>query len=271
MNNCLKCLFLVGFVVVFLIVGYVVDLLILVIEYVLVVLVVVGGFYLCGDIGYKVYSDLVGSFNNLVIGDLWFQCESMDSVWMIGVGVGYKFFKYLRMDFIVDYEIVVQVKGYVVCGSCIGGFFEEFMDIDVWIVMLNGYIDLIMWNWIIFYVGVGIGVFYVWIDNIYFINFGGIGCLNYDGENSEWNFVWVLMVGVFYVVMDNWVIDVGYCYKDFGDVKMVILYDVGMGIFCIEWKDLIVYEFCFGVCYMFNLGGGVLVYYELQGLILSNF
>ena len=49
----------------------------------------VGGWYLRGDIGYKLYGDPDGSFNDPVVGNLRYQRESMDNAWMIGVGVGY--------------------------------------------------------------------------------------------------------------------------------------------------------------------------------------
>lgn len=271
MNKCFKRLSLASFAVVLSTSGFAADLPTPVIEHVPVAPAAVGGFYLRGDIGYKVYSDPAGSFNNSAIGDLRFERESMDGAWMIGAGVGYKFSKYLRTDLTVDYETPAQVKGYAVCGACTGGFSEESTEIDVWTVMLNGYIDLTTWNRITPYVGAGIGASYVRTDNTYSINPGSTGQTNYDGENSEWNFAWALMAGASYAATDNWAIDAGYRYKDLGDGKTVILHDVGTGTSSTEWKDLTAHEFRLGARYTFNSGGAAPVYYQPQEPISSNF
>lgn len=151
MRKFFKCLSLTGFAVVLSTAGYAADLPTPVIEHIPEA-PRVGGFYLRGDIGYKIYGDPSGSFSDPVIGDLRFERESLDDAWMIGVGVGYKFNRWFRTDLTVDYETPAQAKGYAVCGTCTGGYSEEFADIDVWTVMLNGYVDLGTWNRITPYV-----------------------------------------------------------------------------------------------------------------------
>lgn len=274
MDNFFKRLSLAGFAVVLSSAGYAADLPTPVIEHIPAAPApAVGGFYLRGDIGYKIYNDPTGSFNDPVIGDLRFERESMDSAWMIGVGAGYKWNRYLRTDVTIDYETPAQVKGYAVCGTCTGGFSEEYTDIDVWTVMLNGYVDLGTWNRITPYVGAGIGAAYVTTNNTYSINPGGTGRTDYDGKHSEWNLAWALMAGASYAVTDNWAIDAGYQYRDLGDAKTVKLHDAGTGETRVEWDDLTAHEIRLGVRYTF--GGGAApagpVYYEPQGPISSNF
>jgi opacity protein-like surface antigen len=273
MDNFFKRLSLTGFAVALSTAAYAADLPTPVIEHIPQV-PAVGGWYLRGDIGYKFYNDPNGSFNDPVIGDLRFQRESMDDAWMIGVGVGYQFNDYFRSDVTIDYETSANVKGYAVCGTCAGGFSTESTDVDVWTVMLNGYVDLGTWNRITPYVGAGIGASYVTTDNTYSINPGGTGRTDYDGSHSEWNFAWALMAGASYAVTDNWAIDAGYQYRDLGDAKTVKLHDAGTGETRVEWDDLTAHEIRLGVRY--NFGGGARVpagpvYYEPQGPITSNF
>lgn len=232
-----------------------------------------GGLYLRGDIGYKFYNAPQGSFNDSVIGDLRFERETMDDAWMIGVGVGYQFNDYFRSDITIDYETAAEVKGYAFCGLCTGGYSTEATDVDVWTVMLNGYVDLGTWNKITPYVGAGIGASYVTTNNTYSINPGSTGKATYDGKHSEWNFAWALMAGAEYAVTENWSIDAGYQYRDLGDAATVQLHDAGSGQTRVEWEDLTAHEVRLGVRYNFGGGGGKSepAYYQPQGPISSNF
>lgn len=270
MSKFFKCLSLTGFAVVLSTAGYAADLPTPVIEHIPEA-PRVGGFYLRGDIGYKIYGDPSGSFSDPVIGDLRFERESLDDAWMIGVGVGYKFNRWFRTDLTVDYETPAQAKGYAVCGTCTGGYSEEFADIDVWTVMLNGYVDLGTWNRITPYVGAGIGAAYVRTSGTYSVNPGGSGRSNYDGDHSEWNFAWALMAGASYAVTNNWSIDAGYRYKDLGEAKTVKLNNVGSGESRVKWDDLTAHEFRLGARYTFNSTPAAPVYYEPAGPITSNF
>ncbi|MHA7776471.1 outer membrane protein [Roseibium sp. M-1] len=270
MDNFFKRLSLTGFAVALSTAAYAADLPTPVIEHIPQVPAAAGGLYLRGDLGYKIYGDPSGSFNDPIIGDLRFERESLDNTWMIGVGIGYKFNDYFRSDVTIDYEAAASAKGYAVCGSCTGGYSTEGTDIDVWTVMWNAYVDLGTWNRITPYVGAGIGASYVRTDGTYSINPGGTGQTDYDGEHSEWNFAWALMAGASYAVTDNWAIDAGYRYKDLGTAKTVKLYDAGTGGTRVKWDDLTAQEIRLGVRYTFGAAAGP-VYYEPQGPITSNF
>ncbi|MFD1695705.1 outer membrane protein [Roseibium aestuarii] len=227
----------------------------------------VGGWYLRGDIGYKVYGDPSGSFRDGVIGDLRYVRESMDDAVNIGVGVGYRFNEYFRSDLTVDYETPSSAKGYAFCGLCTGNLSTEGADIDVWTVMFNGYVDLGTWYNITPYVGAGIGASYVRASNAYSINPGSTGTVNYSGTNGEWNLAWALMAGAAYDINPNWTIDAGYQYRNLGMAKTVRHTGVGTGGTRAKWDDLVAHEVRLGLRYNF---GGAPVYYAPQA-ISSNF
>ncbi len=274
MDNFFKRLSLTGFAVALSTAAYAADLPTPVIEHIPEVPAVGGGLYLRGDIGYKIYGDPSGSFNDYGnLRELRFERESMDNAWMIGVGVGYQFNDYFRSDVTLDYETRAGVKGYAAClTSCTGGYTTEGTDIDVWTVMLNGYVDIGTWNRITPYVGAGIGAAYVRTSDTYSID-PATGRFNYSGDNGEWNFAWALMAGASYAVTDNWSIDAGYQYRDLGKAKTLKLQNTASPDSRVEWDDLTAQEIRLGVRYSFgrNAAPAGPVYYEPQGPITSNF
>ncbi|WP_299483194.1 outer membrane protein [uncultured Roseibium sp.] len=271
MNTFFKRLSLTGFAVALSSAGFAADLPAPVIEHIPEV-PAVGGFYLRGDIGYKIYGDPTGSFQEPGATDLRFDGESMDNAWMIGVGVGYQFNQYLRADITLDYETPAEAFGYADCGTCTNLQSEEFADIDVWTTMVNAYIDIGTWNRITPYVGAGIGAAYVRTDNAASINPGQADGV-YRGTNGEWNFAWALMAGAEYAVNNNFSIDAGYRYKDLGDAKTVLYDNVRTGQGRVHWEDLTAHEFRLGARYTFNSGfaSPAPVIYQPQGPISSNF
>lgn len=232
-----------------------------------------GGWYLRGDIGYKFYGDPDGSFNDSVVGNLRYQRESMDDAWMVGVGVGYQFTDYFRSDITLDYETPSKTRGYAVCGTCGGGFSRESTDVDVWTVMLNGYVDIGTWNNITPYVGAGIGAAYVSTNNTISENPGG-ATSRYDGRHGEWNLAWALMAGASYAVTPNWSIDAGYQYRDLGTAKTVKYYNTGSGQTRSTFKDLTAHEIRLGVRYKFDSYAAAApapAYYPSSQPLTSNF
>ncbi|WP_417687000.1 outer membrane protein [Roseibium sp.] len=232
-----------------------------------------GGWYLRGDIGYKVYGDPTGSFNDPVIGDIRFERETIDDAWMIGVGVGYQFTDYFRGDLTLDYETKAEITGYAPCTACAGGpgFSVEKADIDIWTVMLNGYVDIGTWYNITPYVGAGVGASYVTASGANFVNPDG-SSQSYGGSYSTWNFAWALHAGAEYAVTPNWSIDAGYSYKDLGTAKTVRYAGVGSGQTRAKNEDLTAHEFRLGVRYSFDnyAAAPTPVYYPAQP-ITSNF
>ncbi|WP_168157031.1 outer membrane protein [Roseibium sp. TrichSKD4] len=228
-----------------------------------------GGFYLRGDIGYKIYGDPTQEYSDTTLGDIRYDRESLDDTWMIGVGVGYKFNKYFRTDLTIDYEAAAEAVGYVECAHPCGSTSRDTADIDVWTVMLNGYVDLATWNKITPYVGAGIGAAYVNTSDFY--SGSPTTPYQFDGSNGEWNFAWALMAGASYAVTNNFAIDAGYRYKDLGEAKTTILHNVGSKDSRMEYKDLTAHEFRLGARYTFGGGAAAAPAYYPSGPISSNF
>ncbi|WP_430511154.1 outer membrane protein [Pannonibacter phragmitetus] len=216
-----------------------------------------GGWYLRGDIGYKIYQAPKGSFSDPVIGDLRFNRNGMNDTVVIGAGVGYKFNDYLRSDLTLDYEPSAKYTGYAPCNLCTGSnSSRETSNIDVWTLMLNGYLDVGTWNGFTPYVGAGVGAAYVNVNDTKSFNPNGVNT-SYDGSSGKWNFAWALMAGTSYAVSPNWDIDLGYRYKNLGEARSVRLNNVGTGQSRIKYKDLAAHEVRLGVRYNFNTAGPV--------------
>lgn len=216
-----------------------------------------GGWYLRGDIGYKIYQAPKGSFNDPVIGDLRFGRNKMNDTMVVGAGVGYRFNDYLRSDLTFDYEPSAKYRGYAPCNLCTGSdYSRETANIDVWTLMLNGYLDVGTWNGFTPYVGAGVGAAYVNVGDVKSFNPNGVNT-SYSGSHGKWNFAWALMAGTSYAVTPNWDIDLGYRYKNLGEAQSVKLAGVGSGQTRIKYKDLAAHEVRLGVRYNFNTSGAV--------------
>ncbi|MBG6208615.1 opacity protein-like surface antigen [Labrenzia sp. EL_126] len=266
MNSFFKRLSLTGFAVALSTAGYAADLPTPVIEHIPEV-PAVGGWYLRGDIGYKIYQA-----PDIKYGTLDFFDEEMDGTFMIGAGVGYKFSDHLRADFTIDYEFPTEVSAKADCtGTCGTPFYSvEKADIDVWTFMVNGYIDIATWNRFTPYVGAGIGASYVSTSDINFRNpDGSTGTYESDGK---WNFAWALMAGAAYDITPNLALDGGYRYLNIGDAHSKSFTTAGQTA-RIEYEDLSAHEFRLGARYTFNSTRAPAgpVYYEPQGPIQSNF
>ncbi|MBA4206017.1 outer membrane protein [Pannonibacter phragmitetus] len=217
-----------------------------------------GGWYLRGDIGYKIYQAPKGSFSDPVIGDLRFNRNKMNDTVVIGAGIGYKFNDYLRSDLTFDYEPSAKYTGHAPCNDpCASpGYSRETSNIDVWTLMLNGYLDVGTWNGFTPYVGAGVGAAYVNVRDTKSFNPNGVNT-SYDGSSGKWNFAWALMAGTSYAVTPNWDIDLGYRYKNLGEARSVQLNNVGTGQSRIKYKDLAAHEIRLGVRYNFDTAGPV--------------
>ncbi len=214
----------------------------------------VGGWYLRGDIGYKVYQHPDTSFEHGGLGDLEFSHESMRNVGMFGIGAGYKFNDHFRSDVTLDYETPSNVTGHAPCVSQCGGedgYSTEKAKIDVWTMMLNGYFDIGTWRGLTPYVMGGIGTSYVDVSSVKSFSPSGTQS-TYNGDHGTWNFAWAVGAGVSYAMTPNWTMDLGYQYRDLGKAKTFRLSDVGTGTGRIVYDDLTAHEIRLGVRYTFD-------------------
>lgn len=194
----------------------------------LIPLEVVSGWYLRGDIGYKIYSTPDASYDNPDIGyDVpgsgQLFGEDLDDTAVVGVGIGYQFNDYLRTDLTLDYEFKAGFHGDLDClGPCgDGGSSDEYADIDAWTGLVNVYADLGDYYGFKPYVGGGIGASYLTTSDVYSVNPpGGVPEGEIDGDgDSTWNFAWALTAGTAYQISDRMLLDLNYRYVNLGDAQ----------------------------------------------------
>lgn len=171
-----------------------------------------GGWYLRGDIGYKVYNKPEANFASIK-----FKDEELDPTGVVGVGVGYRVNDLLRTDVTLDYEWDSDFTGRAECASSCGSFHDEFATLDVWTVLWNVYADLGYYNGFTPYVGAGIGASYVNVKDVWEVENDGTRTEYPNGH--KWNLSWALMAGASYEIDENWKIDAGYRYLHIGEVQ----------------------------------------------------
>jgi opacity protein-like surface antigen len=212
---------------------------------------VVGGWYLRGDIGYKIWADPDVDWDDTsAIGDE-FDDPDLDDTFMVGVGVGYKFNNWLRADLTLDYEFPADFEATTECPApCGGGPAEthiESAEISAATALANVYLDLGNYSGFTPYVGAGAGVAYVMVDDITTEAPGG----STDwGDADDWNFAWALMAGLAYQFSPSLALDVGYRYLNLGEVSSdTIAAGTGDGDF--TYDDLQAHEIRVGMRYTF--------------------
>ncbi|MDD7911924.1 porin family protein [Pseudovibrio exalbescens] len=208
------------------------------------------GWYLRGDIGYKIYKAPKTTYSDSII----FEGEEQDPTGIIGAGVGYRFNEHLRTDVTVDYEWPSDFDGRVDCLTNCGtgpGIAQsvETASLDVWTILWNVYADLGNYRGFTPYVGAGIGASYVSYDDIRYVNPNGAeGGYPSDGK---WNFSWAAMAGVGYAITPSWHLDAGYRYLWIGDGKSANFSSNGVNDH-IKYEDLAAHEFRVGLRYEFG-------------------
>jgi opacity protein-like surface antigen len=180
------------------------------------------GWYLRGDIGYKVYSPPSAHFDVAGYGTM--SDTSLSSTGLAGFGVGYRVNDWFRTDVTSDYEWPGHFQGQLPCPvQCTGlaatGFSQEFADISAWSILFNSYVDLPLFTGALAgltpYVGGGIGVAEMMTGNVHFINPDG-STGTWPGA-SQWSFAWSLTAGASYAITKSFLVDVNYRYVNLGD------------------------------------------------------
>lgn len=206
-----------------------------------------GGWYLRGDIGYKIYNGPDASFVTSTYTDSW-NNTSLDNTGLIGIGAGYRFNDYFRADATIDYEFKSGFYGEGYCGGCGGvGHTIETADIDAWTFLANGYIDVGTWSGFTPYVGAGIGTSYLSTSNVAYLNPNGVAG-TWDGQGN-WNFAWALTAGASYAFSPNTAIDFNYRYLNLGDAATGYIPAGGGGE--VQYNNISANEFRVGLRYNF--------------------
>ncbi|WOS62199.1 outer membrane protein [Sinorhizobium fredii] len=218
--------------------------------------VVVGGLYLRGHLGMS--NQRLGSMEHelfdVVALHEFVDEGSFDSAPLAGVGIGYQFNEWLRMDGIVEYRGKADFSALDRYDGDGDGVFDNTNDYDgaksEWLLMANAYVDIGDWYGVKPYVGAGIGASRNTISGFRDINVPMAG-VAYADEDPTWNFAWALHAGVAYQATERLAIDFGYSYVDLGDAKTgnIRTYDGTTVNAPMHFEDITSHDFKLGMRY----------------------
>jgi opacity protein-like surface antigen len=163
----------------------------------------VSGWYLRGDTGYR-FQKVSGASDPA--ND--YSTNSIKNAFIGGVGAGFKA-QWFRADITGDYGWRSLYSG-----SNASNGNSVSAELDIFTVMLNGYLDLGSWAGFTPYIGAGIGSAYV-------------STWSYEtmppqttqvSPAARWNTAWAVMAGMSYNLSYNVLLDVGYRRIDMGDI-----------------------------------------------------
>ena len=164
-----------------------------------------GGWYLRGDIGYRIATiDQAVStppFPSPRENDL---SNGLTATFGAGIKTSW-----LRTDVTLDYLSATEYTGrYVAPG-------DTTARVQAVTALFNGYFDLGTWYRLTPYVGAGAGAGYVSISDFRSTNAPPF----VNGDSDQWKFVWAGMAGVGWAVAPNLTLDFGYRYLSLGNLE----------------------------------------------------
>jgi opacity protein-like surface antigen len=164
------------------------------------------GWYLRGDLGYA-WGRIDGAQSASPFPSP--TENKLGNNFVAGVGAGIKT-QWARTDVTVDYMAPLKYQGTIVMPN------DTTAKISAVSTLFNGYLDLGTWYRATPYIGAGAGAAYVTASD-----FSSPGAPPFTGDTThrQWNFAWAVMAGVGYAIAPNLMVDVGYRYIDFGDVR----------------------------------------------------
>jgi opacity protein-like surface antigen len=183
-----------------------------------------GGWYLRGDIGFS--NQKVKHLSNALEATLISQSQKAEfgSAGIFGLGAGYQFNNWLRVDVTGEYRGNSNLNGYEVNTFPIGGGaidsgFNKYTGTkSEWLVLANAYADLGTWWCITPFIGAGIGGARVTIANYTDVGQTGAGPSSAFADTaSKWNFAWAVHAGLGYKISPNVTMELAYRYVNLGD------------------------------------------------------
>jgi len=187
----------------------------------------VSGWYLRGDLGYRLNSVGAATPNFGAVPD----GSTIDNSYWFGGGGGYKS-GWFRADVTLDYASKPDYTTNIYRAQ-----------IGTFTALGNVYLDLGTWSGLTPYIGAGVGGAYLSVHE--FVYPGGSLL---EASESRWNFAWAAMGGFAYRVNHNWLVDVGYRYLDLGDA-ISPLTTATVPQLQLTIRDMTAHEFRIGVRY----------------------
>lgn len=220
-----------------------------------------GGWYLRGHIGMSnqrlgsLYNILFDSTTDLVIVDKNFEAGVVG-----GVGLGYQFNDWFRVDGLVEYRGEAGFHG---MDTWVDDLDDERFNLytakkSEWLFMANAYADLGTFKGLTPYIGAGLGASRVTIHSFRDAGIAresGLPTLAYAGTDPKWNFAWALHAGLGIDVTDNTTLDLGYSFVHLGDGRTgdIIGFDGSNGDTPnpMHFRDITSHDFKLGLRYKF--------------------
>lgn len=179
-----------------------------------------GGWYLRGDIGMS--NQKVSSLFNVLYNAPGITVQNInpafDSAMTFGLGAGYQFNNWLRVDVTGEYRAGATFHGLDIVsfnGAPIGT--DEYRAIkSEWLFLANAYADLGTWWCITPFIGAGIGATRTEISSFLDVNTVTNG-VAFAPDTSKWSLAWALYAGLGYQVSRNVTVEFAYRYLDLGD------------------------------------------------------
>lgn len=218
-----------------------------------------GGWYLRGDIGMS--NQQVKNLDYFryaqTSGFAWLDKGSFDSAPTFGLGIGYQFNDWFRMDLIGEYRGRASFHAldrYDDAGT------QRTNDYTAtkreWLFLANAYVDLGTWWCVTPFIGAGAGFANIQIDNFRDTNVTAAGG-GYADSGSTTNFAWALHAGLAYKVAPNFTVELAYRYLNMGDGETGIAYNLNGATSgqVFTFKDITSHDVKFGV--RWALDGGI--------------
>jgi opacity protein-like surface antigen len=178
-----------------------------------------GGWYLRGDIG--ITNQKLDKLENALLPAGTKHVNSdFDSAGLFGIGAGYQFNNWLRVDVTGEYRGNSDYHGLDIVPTGTGRMTDEYTaKKSEWLVLANAYLDLGTWWCVTPFVGAGIGFARVTISDFVDVNTprGGVA---FAPDESKWNLAWALHAGLAFQATNNLAIELAYRYTHLGDGRV---------------------------------------------------
>lgn len=169
---------------------------------------------------------------------------TIDDNWACGVGLGHQITANWRVDATVEWRSKFGVEG--IPDPSVAGSLGQKFDIRSTVGLLNVYYDIGNYAGFTPYVGAGVGVAYNRMSDS-LVSSSGFKTLG----DSRTSLAWALMAGASYDLTDQWAIDAGYRYINFGDATTSVNGSDGSIVPEIESKNMAAHEIRVGLRYNF--------------------
>lgn len=221
-----------------------------------------GGWYLRGDLGMSNQQFRGLEHVSFAIPDTftWLDKGGFESGPIFGLGIGYQWNSWLRLDVTGEYRGKVGFSAldqYSIAGAFFTNDYRGTK--SEWVFLANAYADLGTWYGITPFVGAGVGVAINRIDHFRDTNVIASGG-GWAPAGSKTNLAWALHAGLAYRVTPNFTVELAYRFLALGDGQTGTLVNLDPTVPCaatcepMHFRDIYSHDLKLGM--RWALGGG---------------